>query len=104
MICGRKEFQKLVHISGQLDTVKRVVHIEDEGIPTDVSLAERNTNWKVISFAEVKRLGRENPAGAQLPASSDIAVIMYTSGSTGLPKVFSTTENVMNVSHSVPMS
>ncbi|XP_078447599.1 long chain acyl-CoA synthetase 9, chloroplastic-like [Wolffia australiana] len=86
VICGPKEFQKLVQISGQLDNVKRVIHIEEEGIITDVSTAERNTSWKINSFEEVKKSGLGRPASAQLPASADIAVIMYTSGSTGLPK------------------
>ena len=88
IVCGEKEFQKLVQIGRQLDTVKQVIHIEEKGVITDVSTAERNTNWKIISFDEVKKLGRENPVEAQLPVSADIAVIMYTSGSTGLPKVF----------------
>ena len=46
-------------------------------------------NWKISSFSEVKKLGRENPVEANLPAPSDVAVIMYTSGSTGQPKVLS---------------
>lgn len=84
VICGQKEMKKLVEISGQLDTVKRVICMDDE-FSSNVSLVEES--WSVISFAAVEKLGRENPADADLPLSADIAVIMYTSGSTGMPKV-----------------
>lgn len=87
MVCGQKELKKLVDISGQLVSVKRVIWIDDAGVSNGVSSEDSNTNWKIASFSEVKTLGRENPTEADLPASSDIAVIMYTSGSTGLPKV-----------------
>lgn len=93
VICGQKEMKKLVDISGQLDSVKRIICMDDE-FSSNVSLVEES--WTVISFAAVEKLGRENPAGADLPLSADIAVIMYTSGSTGLPKgVMMTHGNVL---------
>jgi long-chain acyl-CoA synthetase len=84
VICGRKELKSLVNIAGQLDTVKRVICIEDD-VPSDAASAQHG--WTIISFSDVERLGRENPIEADLPLSADVAVIMYTSGSTGLPKV-----------------
>lgn len=87
IICGPKELKKLLDISGQLDTVRHVIYMEDDGVPTEASLIERHTKWTITSFVEVERLGRQNHTDADLPVSADIAVIMYTSGSTGLPKV-----------------
>jgi long-chain acyl-CoA synthetase len=87
VVCGQKEFKKLIDIGWQLDTVKRVIYINEEGISAEVSLAKNSTSWTVASFEEVGKLGTEAPVDANMPLPSDVAVIMYTSGSTGLPKV-----------------
>lgn len=89
MICGSKELKKLVDLSGQLDTVKHVICM-DADIPSTASSVEQSGRWKITSFADVQSLGRENPVDADYPVSADVAVIMYTSGSTGLPKVMPT--------------
>lgn len=84
VICGQKELKTLVNISGQLDSVKRVICMDND-IPSDASSVGHG--WTIISFSDVKILGKQNPVDADLPLSADVAVIMYTSGSTGLPKV-----------------
>ncbi|KAG4965708.1 hypothetical protein JHK84_040313 [Glycine max] len=82
VICGKKELRTLVNISGQLDSVKRVIYMDDD-IPSDASYIAYD--WTITSFAKVVKLGSENSVDADLPLSADVAVIMYTSGSTGLP-------------------
>lgn len=84
VICGQKELKKLVDISGQLDTVKRVICMDE--IPSS-ALVAAGSNWTLTTFSDVEKLGQENPVDPDLPLAADIAVIMYTSGSTGLPKV-----------------
>lgn len=83
VICDAKQVKKLSAVSSSLKTVKNVIYFEDPAtsdIPTKIS------DWAVISFTDVEKAGKSNPIPSRQPIKKDIAVIMYTSGSTGMPK------------------
>lgn len=88
LICDFKQLKKLPAISSRLPSIKRVIYFEDEAVDAaDGGIVDRLKHWTTLSFAEVESLGRTNPADPTLPSSTDVAVVMYTSGSTGYPKV-----------------
>ncbi|KAJ8637090.1 hypothetical protein MRB53_011357 [Persea americana] len=86
LICDSKQLKKISAISSSLDTLKYIVYFEDEGTPISSDLSAAMGHLTVSSFSEVEKLGQGNPAHPRLPVNDDVAVIMYTSGSTGLPK------------------
>jgi len=43
-------------------------------------------NEMVIAFDEAVKLGKASPSDPRPPAAEDLAIIMYTSGTTGMPK------------------
>ncbi|OMO89652.1 AMP-dependent synthetase/ligase [Corchorus olitorius] len=82
LICDSKQLKKLASISSRLTTITNVIYFEDDEAANISSLS----NWNVCSFNEVEKLGERAPVPASLPSKDSVAVIMYTSGSTGLPK------------------
>ncbi|CAL5075235.1 unnamed protein product [Urochloa decumbens] len=84
LICDSKQLKKLPAISSKLQSLRHVIYIEDE--PVESETLNQMNHWTTLSFTEVEELGKASHIDARLPSSSDTAVIMYTSGSTGLPK------------------
>ena len=87
VICDSKLLKKLSAITSSLKTIKNVIYFEVDGSENDLSGSLGN--WTVSSFSDVEKLGRSNPVDPSLPSKNGTAVIMYTSGSAGLPKVCS---------------
>ncbi|KAD5318191.1 hypothetical protein E3N88_18137 [Mikania micrantha] len=82
LICDSKLLKKVGTVSSSLETLKNVIYFESDNSEALTNIGD----WKISSFSEVEKLGKNNPVNARLPIKKDIAVIMYTSGSTGLPK------------------
>ncbi|KAG5545826.1 hypothetical protein RHGRI_018099 [Rhododendron griersonianum] len=86
VICDSKQLKKLAAISSSLETLKNIIYFEDDATGRDLDSSGNLSTWNVAPFSEVEKLGKRSPVLPRLPIKKDIAVIMYTSGSTGLPK------------------
>ncbi|KDO50967.1 hypothetical protein CISIN_1g004568mg [Citrus sinensis] len=86
LICDSKQLKKLSAVSSSLKTIKNVIYFENDGSEKDSGVSGGISNWTVSSFSEVEKLGKRSPVDPSLPSQNGVAVIMYTSGSTGLPK------------------
>ena len=87
MICDSKQLKKLAAISSSLKTITNIIYFEDDETVNVSDLSGSMSDWKVSSFLEVEKLGERAPVPPSLPSKDGVAVIMFTSGSTGLPKV-----------------
>ncbi|CAD6258556.1 unnamed protein product [Miscanthus lutarioriparius] len=84
LICDSNQLKKIPAISSKLQSLKHIIYIEDE--PVEAETLNQVKHLTTLSFTEVEELGKTSHVDARLPSSSDTAVIMYTSGSTDLPK------------------
>ncbi|VFQ90886.1 unnamed protein product [Cuscuta campestris] len=92
LVCDTKQLKKLSAMRSSLKTIKNVIYFneddnhDDDGTKCDLQACGDFENWKISSFSEVEGLGKSSSIHPRLPIKSDIAVIMYTSGSTTSPK------------------
>ena len=93
VICDTKQLAKIRAVADQLPFVQRVVVMKDLDInasddpPCTEAGQKLPTHLHEVSFSHVESQGRLRPLPPNLPQAADLAVIMYTSGSTGMPKV-----------------
>jgi len=64
--------------------IKTIVVMEDQIFPTDMT--GYNSDVQIIPFKSVVKLGETSTIPTVSPTSESPAIIMYTSGSTGVPK------------------
>ncbi|OMO89654.1 AMP-dependent synthetase/ligase [Corchorus olitorius] len=71
LICDSKQLNKLTAISSSLKTIRKVIYFEDDlGYRATTNMcdsSESNKDWKLSSFDEVERLGREAQVSARCP-------------------------------------
>jgi long-chain acyl-CoA synthetase len=77
---------KLEAIKSKLTSLENIIYFEDDS-KEEHAFSEGLSNYTIASFGEVEKLGKESPVEPSLPSKNAVAVVMYTSGSTGLPKV-----------------
>ncbi|XP_030754565.1 long-chain-fatty-acid--CoA ligase 3 isoform X2 [Sitophilus oryzae] len=75
------KFKKILALT---PTVKTLVYMEDQ--LRDLDKTGYKSDIDIVSFTDVVKKGRESKIESQPPDTEDIAIIMYTSGSTGVPK------------------
>jgi long-chain acyl-CoA synthetase len=69
--------------------VKTVIVNEDSIFTEGGEIEEfkkNNPDIRVVTYEELRKLGEENPVEANPAKPEDLYCIMYTSGSTGMPK------------------
>lgn len=85
-----QQLEKLLEVQDDLPALKQIVMIEE----ADAELVAKAEKYRIINFAELMKTGRElvaaNPELIEkeiaLGNEDDIATIIFTSGTTGVPK------------------
>ncbi|KAK0181964.1 hypothetical protein PV327_000141 [Microctonus hyperodae] len=85
------KFKRLLSMAVQ---IKNIIYMEDQLVSTDTTGFKEGV--KFYPFSDIIKKGNLSNAELVSPATDNIAIIMYTSGSTGVPKgVLLTHKNIL---------
>jgi long-chain acyl-CoA synthetase len=89
IMMGEDLLPNLKEIANGVPSLKYVIFNPSKIYPYSFDTGSLPQNLKVISFEEVEKMGlllKEAPKIKNVPRENDLALIMYTSGTTGEPK------------------
>mmetsp|Transcript_17633 Transcript_17633/g.30373 ORF Transcript_17633/g.30373 Transcript_17633/m.30373 type:complete len:671 (+) Transcript_17633:24-2036(+) len=96
IICAKDKFKNVCELAGSVNGLKYVVLMDKIDDATRAMLIQYKVGFKLISFTELELEGSKAAIPPKVPQPSDLAYIMYTSGTTGNPKgVMLTHQNVV---------
>eukprot|EP01100_Stratorugosa_tubuloviscum_P000594 TRINITY_DN112_c0_g1_i1.p1 TRINITY_DN112_c0_g1~~TRINITY_DN112_c0_g1_i1.p1 ORF type:complete len:691 (-),score=333.19 TRINITY_DN112_c0_g1_i1:98-2170(-) len=84
LITNGKLLKSILNVKSKCPSLKTIIYIDEGDNNTIQQLTTLGV--KVIQFDEVFKIGKQNLLASNPGTGEDIAVIMYTSGSTGAPK------------------
>ncbi|RWS24192.1 long-chain-fatty-acid--CoA ligase 1-like protein [Leptotrombidium deliense] len=81
----QEKLHKLLKDISQLPSLSRIISI-DHDLSESVLNKAKHSGISLFTFKQVELLGKSTPQQIKPPNSSDLAMVMYTSGTTGDPK------------------
>lgn len=95
VVCSKESTPRMLAVREKCPNLTTIIQMEKLD-PAQVVEAEAK-NLKLISFDEVLKDGQSNPCEGARPEPDDLCTIMYTSGTTGVPKgVMITHKNLLS--------
>jgi len=79
IICGKKELTKAMTCAERCQSIRFIVQMDDDPITTTTT----TTTTAAYTMTDIEQRGEKTPVTAIPPRPDNIAVICYTSGSTG---------------------
>jgi len=102
VLADAKLLRALANLAGALTTVEAVVALTDEAATSAPAAKLRRSGIRVHNLSELEAAGAAAPTPPTPGAPSDVAMVMYTSGTTGEPKgVLMSHANIMAVAASM---
>mmetsp|Transcript_23513 Transcript_23513/g.42406 ORF Transcript_23513/g.42406 Transcript_23513/m.42406 type:complete len:748 (-) Transcript_23513:120-2363(-) len=88
LVCNRKAVEGILKCVQQMPSLQVVIYTDFLCTPEECreKLSAGGSSAKLLSLQEVVSMGEAKPADPSPPSPESIAVLMYTSGSTGAPK------------------